>query len=126
MTQKGKSSTSKTTVHRIKATGDAPKKANKSAKTKDVNTEKTTKIAETKVTKKPKAVKTAKKSPKNTLSAVGGYFKGAWHELKLVRWPTRSATWAMTVAVLAFTFMFVIVILLLDAGFNWMFEQILK
>ena len=120
MAQKGKSSTSKTTVHRIKATGDAPKKANKSAKTKDINTK------ETKVSKRPKTVKTAKKSPKNALSAVGGYFKGAWHELKLVRWPTRSATWAMTVAVLAFTFMFVIVILLLDAGFNWMFEQILK
>ena len=112
MAQKGKSSTSKTTVHRIKATGDAPKKANKSAKTKDINTKET--------------IKTTKKSPKNALSAVGGYFKGAWHELKLVRWPTRSATWAMTVAVLAFTFIFVIVILLLDAGFNWAFEQILK
>ena len=126
MAQKGKSSTSKTTVHRIKATGDAPKKANKSAKTKDINTKETIKTTETKISKKPRTVKTAKKSPKNTLSAVGGYFKGAWHELKLVRWPTRSATWAMTVAVLAFTFMFVIVILLLDAGFNWMFEQILK
>ena len=126
MTQKGKSSTGKTTVHRIKATGDAPKKANKSAKTKDANTKETIKTTETKISKKPKTVKTAKKSPKNALSAVGGYFKGAWHELKLVRWPTRSATWAMTVAVLAFTFMFVIVILLLDAGFNWAFEQILK
>ena len=123
MAQKGKSSTGKTTVHRIKATGDAPKKANKSAKTKDINTKETT---ETKTSKKPKTVKTARKSPKNALSAIGGYFKGAWHELKLVRWPTRSATWAMTVAVLAFTFMFVIVILLLDAGFNWAFEQILK
>ena len=126
MAQKGKSSTSKTTVHRIKATGDAPKKANKSAKTKDINAKETIKTTETKVSKKPKTVKTTKKSPKNTLSAVGGYFKGAWHELKLVRWPTRSATWAMTVAVLAFTFIFVIVILLLDAGFNWAFEQILK
>ena len=126
MAQKGKSSTSKTTVHRIKATGDAPKKANKSTKTKDINTKETIKTTETKISKKPRTVKTAKKSPKNALSAVGGYFKGAWHELKLVRWPTRSATWAMTVAVLAFTFMFVIVILLLDAGFNWMFEQILK
>ncbi len=126
MAQKGKSSTSKTTVHRIKATGDAPKKANKSAKTKDINTKETIKTTETKINKKPKNVKTTKKSPKNTLSAVGGYFKGAWHELKLVRWPTRSATWAMTVAVLAFTFIFVIVILLLDAGFNWAFEQTLK
>ena len=126
MAQKGKSSTSKTTVHRIKATGDAPKKANKSAKTKDINAKETIKTTETKISKKPKTVKTTKKSPKNALSAVGGYFKGAWHELKLVRWPTRSATWAMTVAVLAFTFIFVIVILLLDAGFNWAFEQILK
>ena len=125
MAQKGKAS-SKTTVHRIKATGDTPKKANKSAKTKDINAKETIKTTETKISKKPKTVKTTKKSPKNTLSAVGGYFKGAWHELKLVRWPTRSATWAMTVAVLAFTFIFVIVILLLDAGFNWAFEQILK
>ena len=91
MAQKGKSSTSKTTVHRIKATGDAPKKANKSAKTKDINTKETIKTTETKISKKPKTVKTTKKSPKNALSAIGDYFKGAWHELKLVRWPTRSA-----------------------------------
>ena len=55
-----------------------------------------------------------------------GYFKGAWEELKLVRWPTRSATWAMTAAVLIFTFAFVVLILLLDAAFNWGFNQILK
>lgn len=125
MTQKGKSSTSKTTVHRIKATGDAPKKVKKPAKTKETKTVKTTEV-KAKDEKPAKTVKKAKKSPGTILGAIGGYFKGAWRELKLVRWPTRSATWAMTVAVLAFTFMFVIVILLFDAGFNWIFEQILK
>ena len=72
--------------------------------------------------KQPKT--TAKKSAKK--SGDVGYFKGAWQELKLVRWPTRSATWSMTAAVLVFTLIFVVLILLLDAGFNWGFNQILK
>lgn len=116
MAQKGKSTTSKTTVRRIKATDDEPKKT---AAKQTTSKTKTTTV---------KAVKTtAKKSKKtNLLAALGGYFKGAWQELKLVRWPTRSATWAMTVAVLAFTLVFTVLILLLDAGFNWAFEQILK
>ena len=72
MAQKGKAS-SKTTVRRIKATDDAPKKE--------------------------KAV--AKKINK----------------------PTKITTKA---AVLIFTFVFVVLILLLDAAFNWGFNQILK
>lgn len=57
--------------------------------------------------------------------ALGRYFKGAWVELRQVRWPTRSATWSLTGAVLLFTTFFVIMILLLDAGFKYLFEQIL-
>lgn len=56
---------------------------------------------------------------------VGGYFKGAWFELKQVHWPTRKATWSLTGAVIAFTGFFVVVILLLDAGFKYLFELIL-
>lgn len=55
-----------------------------------------------------------------------GYFKGAWHEIKQVRWPTRSATWGLTGAVLAFSAFFVVFILLLDAFFKYIFELIFK
>jgi len=55
-----------------------------------------------------------------------GYFTGAWYELKQVRWPTRGATWSLTAAVLGFSAFFVIFILLLDAGFKYLFEQLLK
>ncbi|MDN5275811.1 MAG: secE [Candidatus Saccharibacteria bacterium] len=58
--------------------------------------------------------------------SLGGYFKGAWEELRQVRWPTRRATWSLTGAVLAFTAFFVILILLLDAGFKLLFDLILK
>lgn len=57
---------------------------------------------------------------------IGRYFKGAWSELKLVRWPTRKATWGLTVAVLIFSGFFVGLIMLLDLGFNALFELIIK
>lgn len=83
-----------------------------------------------KVSKKsPKTVKVPKE-PTNpfvkTLFSIGGYFKGAWTELRLVRWPTRRATWGLTVAVILFSAFFVLVILLLDILFKYLFELILK
>lgn len=54
-----------------------------------------------------------------------GYFKGAWYELKQVRWPTRGATWGLTGAVIAFSLFFVVLILLLDAAFKYLFDVIL-
>jgi preprotein translocase SecE subunit len=62
---------------------------------------------------------------KNPFAAAGGYFAGAWYELKQVRWPNRRATWGMTTAVLAFTAFFVVLILLLDALFKYLFQLIL-
>jgi preprotein translocase SecE subunit len=86
-----------------------------------------------KVSKKsPKVPKVARvrREPTNpfvkTLFAIGGYFKGAWTELRLVRWPTRSATWGLTFAVILFSAFFVVVILLLDILFKFVFELILK
>jgi len=74
----------------------------------------------------PKIADKQKKTPrKNPLRAIGGYFAGAWSELKQVRWPTRSATWGMTAAMLGFTAFFVVVILLLDALFKYVFQLIL-
>ena len=54
-----------------------------------------------------------------------GYFKGAWLELKQVRWPDRKATWGMTLAVILFTAFFVILVLLLDALFQYLFDLII-
>lgn len=58
--------------------------------------------------------------------AIGGYFKGAWVELRQVRWPNRRATWGLTGAVILYSAFFVVFVLLLDAGFKYLFELILK
>ncbi|HEU5121858.1 MAG TPA: preprotein translocase subunit SecE [Candidatus Saccharimonadales bacterium] len=67
----------------------------------------------------------AEKQRKNPIKASGGYFKGAWQELRQVRWPNRRATWSMTAALLVFTAFFVALILLLDALFKYIFQLML-
>jgi preprotein translocase SecE subunit len=57
--------------------------------------------------------------------ALGAYFKGAWFELRQVHWPDRKATWGLTGAVLVFTAFFIVLILLLDLLFKYIFELIL-
>jgi preprotein translocase SecE subunit len=59
------------------------------------------------------------------LRAIGGYFAGSWRELRQVSWPTRRATWGMTFAVLLFTLVLAVIILLLDVGFEQLFKRIL-
>jgi preprotein translocase SecE subunit len=57
---------------------------------------------------------------------IGGYFKGSWQELRLVRWPNRKATWGMTAAVIIFTGLFVALIVSLDWLFSTLFKLIIK
>ena len=59
------------------------------------------------------------------LRAMGGYFKGAWQELRAVRWPNRRNTWGLTLAVLGFTAFFIVLILLVDAGFQYFFQKVI-
>lgn len=106
-----------TKVTRIKANDSASKPVSKAVK----------------ATKSPKkTVKKVKvaKEPTNwfmkALFAIGRYFKGAWIELKQVRWPTRKATWGLTLAVILFSAFFVVLILLLDAFFKFIFELMIK
>jgi len=129
-------------VHKISAKDSAgssepaaPKKTNKVSKpTKTTKAATPAEVVETiKPTKTPKTVKTVKAvaadagtTSKNPFVALGGYFKGAWFELREVRWPTRRATWSLTLAVLVFTAFFMVLILLLDAGYKALFETILK
>lgn len=61
----------------------------------------------------------------NIFRRIGGYFKGSWEEIKLVRWPDRRATWKMTGALIAFTVGFAVLILLLDYVFQQLFKALL-
>jgi preprotein translocase SecE subunit len=109
--------------------------ANDDSKTE--STAKKTRVAKVKTSPKTNTPK-AKKAPKTPLSErdlypplvpfvkLGGYFKGAWRELREVRWPNRKATWSLTIAVIGFSVFFGAVILLLDAGYKVLFEQILR
>ena len=72
----------------------------------------------------PRTRNQSSKKP-SVLRRIGGYFKGAWEELKQVRWPTRRATWGLTAAVLIFSGFFVGFILLLDLLFKYLFELII-
>lgn len=58
--------------------------------------------------------------------ALGEYFKGAWYELRQVRWPNRRATWSLTGAVLLFSAFFIVFILLVDAIFKYLFDLVIK
>lgn len=63
---------------------------------------------------------------KTVFSRIKGYFKGAWVELRQVRWPTRKATWGLTLGVTLFSAFFVAVILLLDGLFQYLFDLIIN
>jgi len=76
---------------------------------------------------KPKVAKADKKPSAWTkpFRAIGGYFKGAWVELRQVRWPNRRATWSLTLAVIIFSLFFALVIVGLDAIFSYLFKEVL-
>lgn len=110
--------TSNVTRISAKDTAAAPAKAPKVVKAKAVKASK----QKTKKVKEPRQPKTWFGK---TLHAIGGYFKGAWFELRQVRWPNRKATWALTVAVILFSAFFVVLIVLLDTLFKYIFELII-
>lgn len=62
---------------------------------------------------------------KNVFQKFFGYFKGAWYELRQVRWPNRRATLGMTAALLIFTGVFSAFILLVDLGWEYLFKLLL-
>lgn len=108
--KKSATKTATTKVTRIKASDTVPKKETPSE----------TPAIETKRTEEK-----GMRNPLAPLKAIGRYFAGAWYELKQVRWPNRRATWGMTGAMLGFTAFFIVVILLLDALFKYLFDLIL-
>lgn len=85
--------------------------------------DKKVKTEKAEIVKKPKAKRGIRGG--GIFRGIGGYFKGAWVELRQVRWPTRGATWGLTGAVLLYSLFFVVLVLLLDALFKYLFELVL-
>lgn len=57
--------------------------------------------------------------------ALGRYIHNSWLEIRQVRWPNRKATWKMVLAVLAYTGIFIAFIMILDAIFTLIFNNLL-
>ena len=53
------------------------------------------------------------------------YLRDSWREIRQVRWPNRKTTWKMVLAVIIYTAIFMVIILLLDMFFTWLFNIIL-
>ena len=117
-TKKTSKSSDAPKITRISASGGSS-----SAKTKK-STAATTAVKKAPEKVRPKKVKKVHTEPRRERGILG-YFVGAWRELKEVRWPDRRATWGMTGALLAFTAFFVVIILLLDALFQWLFDLVI-
>ena len=107
-------------VTRITAKDDSPKKTAKPAKTTDTKV-----VKARKTSAKTEIISVESTEHMNVFARIGGYFKGAWTELRQVRWPNRRATWQLTVAVVLFSLFFLGLILLLDAFFKYIFELII-
>jgi preprotein translocase SecE subunit len=93
------------------------KKAEKKQETKPVTKETKEKLSR----KEKKAEKKARKAEKKANKEVG-YFRGAWQELRQVRWPSRKDTWKMTLSVIVYVLIFAGIIMVLD----WIFQAISK
>ncbi len=140
---RAKQSSKQAKIHKIKAkTSVSPKKSPaSSAKITKITAKVETKSTQAKVSpvKSSKTVTklTAKpaKSQKATsllakvlkpLVLLLRYFKNSWLELKKVQWPTRKAAWAMVFAVVAYALFFLVLVLLLDNFFSYIFKLMLQ
>lgn len=116
-------SSSDPSVVRIRAIAQPTRKSKEEGTKETPIAVKATKVQAPQKTKSEKASRVRKIG--KPVKSAGGYFKGAWVELRQVRWPNRRATWSLTFAVLVYSAFFVVLVLLLDAGFKYLFELIL-
>lgn len=107
-------------VHRYKANESAA--SDETVETKAAPVKKVAKAATKKVTAKVPKEKKQRKALA-PLRAIKEYFVGSWRELRMVRWPNRKQTWAMTLAVLLFSLGLGLLIFLLDALFTFVFKK---
>ena len=134
-------------VTRIKAKDDGPKK--KADKSEDAEvTRKVTVKAKNSENKKvrakqaaaaKKAEKAERKAAKEAEAekkkvfilfrpfvAIGRYVRDSFREVRQVRWPDRKSTWKMTLSVIVYVVLIAAAIMLLDALFTFVFNQLLK
>ncbi len=121
-----------TKVTRIKAHDDGPKAKSEAEEiTRKVSVKaKNSESKKTKIAAK-KAAKAADKDAKKSLKKADGkekkvgYFRGAFRELRQVRWPNRKETWKMTLSVIVYVVILAVAIMLLDALLSLIFKQLL-
>lgn len=106
------------TAKELAGRAQAEKSNTKTARTSGAKTKTASKTSKSKKSKNSK-------SRRNPLSAITSYFRGAWQEIKQVRWPDRRSTWGMVGALIVFTAALFLVIILLDYGFAWLFKLIM-
>ena len=83
---------------------------------------------EKKTVKKEKVAKTTTKKEnvfKRVVLAPGRYIKNSWIEIRQVRWPNRKATWKLVGAIFIYSAFFIVLVMLLDALFNFIFSKII-
>lgn len=122
-------------VTRIKAgdkkSEDEPKKVSTSKNVKEAVKIAKKIVKEEKAVKKEKTVKVKKeKKPMNkftrVITAPFRYIHNSWVEIRQVRWPNRKATWKLVGAIFIYAAFFIILVMLLDALFNFIFSQIIR
>ena len=119
-----------TKITRIKAKDDGPKtqkeeqpeKVTRKVSVKAKNGESKKAVAEKKA--KAKEVEKAEKKAAKKEKKVG-YFRGAFQEIRQVRWPNRKETWKMTLSVIIYVVILAAAIMLLDALLQFIFNQLL-
>ena len=79
-----------------------------------------------------KAAKAAAKEDKKVFFlfrpfvAIGRYIRDSFREVRQVRWPDRKSTWKMTLSVVLYVLLIAAIIMLLDAFFTFIFNQLLS
>lgn len=131
-------------ITRIKAADDGKKRESSSADGGDGITRKVTVKAKKSENKKvraeaKKAAKAEKKAAKKAARegkkvfilfrpfvALGRYIRDSFAEMRQVRWPDRKSTWKMTISVIFYVILVATFIMLVDALFTFLFNQLLS
>ena len=120
-------------AHKEKAVKKAPKESAEEAevierkvrvKAKNSSNKKVAKLNSKEARKAAKAEKKAERK-KAKAEKEPGYFRGAFQELRQVRWPDRKSTWKMVLSVVIYVVIIAVFIMLLDALFSLLFNQLL-
>lgn len=96
---------------------EAPKKAN----TKKIKTDQKRAAARKKVASEKRETRAIAKP----FIKLWQYLRDSWHELGKVEWPSRSATWRMTLSVIIFCLVVGAFVLLCDWASQWIIQEVI-